>query len=184
MEDAALLLDLNAKDFDGVVDRVVSRIGEMNTLNAKVKAQIRKVLGLRHKHVTKDGLMTRRQSIAYEQNNKLLKASGKELDHKVVLVDGHSHDKKPNIMACLDKETEGTMILVGSLECITKPVVAMVRLSKAILMPKTTEVSLPVRFIFVAFTPASDMELDHHEIGRSMATMMANPVRCSCKAQA
>ena len=69
------------------------------------------------------------------------------------------------------------MSLVGSLSGIEKPLVAFVRLAEAVEMRKTTEISIRVRFIFIAFTPDSDIDMDHHEIGRTMSTMMANPVR-------
>ena len=82
-----------------------------------------------------------------------------------------------SIFASLKPGTEGSMSLVGSLSGIEKPLVAFVRLAEAVEMRKTTEISIRVRFIFIAFTPDSDIDMDHHEIGRTMSTMMANPVR-------
>ena len=72
--------------------------------------------------------------------------------------------------------TEGTMTLVGALESIDKPLVGLVRLTKAVVMPNLMEIPLPVRFIFVLFTPKPCFSLDCHEIGRAFSTLMSNKV--------
>ena len=168
LENAALMLDIEAEGFPAVVDLVVHRMTEHNSLNEKVAAQIRTVLGYRHKHVTKHGLMSRQESQTFLANNKLVHMSGKE---QAVL-----EVQSPGILSCLDPGTEGSISLVGALPEISKPAVAFLRLAKAVMMPKTSELHLPVRFIFIAFTPSSDMDIDHHEIGRSMSTLMADKV--------
>ena len=167
LDNMVLLLDLEAKDFPEVVDRVVHRLESTKAITAKVSAQMKTVLGYRHKHVTKHGLMTRKESANFEMNEKLIHMSGKTQNMEPV---------KPGILSCLEKGTEGSTVLVGTLDDMDKPVVALVRLSKAVMMPKTTEVSLPVRFIFIAFTPTLDDELDNYEIGRAMGTLLSNPV--------
>lgn len=83
--------------------------------------------------------------------------------------------RKQDILACMEEGTEGSIVLVGALKDITQPIVAFVRLAEAIEMPNTIEVSLPVRFIVILLTPHDDLDLDHHEIGRSMSTLMSNP---------
>lgn len=40
-------------------------------------------------------------------------------------------------------------------------------------MPAMTEVSIPVRFLFTLLGPRNS-ELDYHEIGRSISTLMSN----------
>ena len=84
--------------------------------------------------------------------------------------------RKQDILACMEDGTEGAIVLVGTLDDIDKPIVAFVRLAEAIVMPNTIEVSLPVRFIFILLTPTNNMNMDHHEIGRSFCTLMSNPV--------
>jgi len=175
LENVALMLDVEAKGFPDVVERVVHRMAEQHSLNEKVAGQIQLVLGYRHKHVTKNGLMSKTESLAFLSNNKLAHMSGKE--QTVMEMPGvgtPNTARKAGILSCLNLGTEGSISLVGALPEISKPAVALVRLAKAVMMPKTTEVSLPVRFIFIAFTPSSDMDLDHHEIGRSMSTLMAD----------
>ena len=167
------MLDVEATGFPDVVERVVHRMTEQHSLSEKVSGHLQLVLGYRHKHVTKNGLMSKTESMAFISNNKLAHMSGKE---QTVMELHGSPTSKTGILSCLDPGTEGSISLVGSLPDISKPTVALVRLAKAVMMPKTTEVCLPVRFIFIAFTPSSDMDLDHHEIERSMSTLMADKV--------
>jgi len=89
--------------------------------------------------------------------------------------DNLSKARKRDILNCLEDGTEGCIVLVGSLEDIDHPIVAFVRLGEALVMPNTIEVSLPVRFIFILLVPAFDLNMDHHEIGRSFSTLMSNP---------
>ena len=75
--------------------------------------------------------------------------------------------------------TEGTMTLVGSLDTIKKPLVGLIRLAHGTVMPNLMEVQIPVRFIFVLFTPAGSVSMDCHEIGRAFSTLMSNKVNRS-----
>ena len=86
-----------------------------------------------------------------------------------------ARERKESILACMEVGAEGAVLLVGALSCLTTPITAFVRLAKAINMPNTIEVSLPVRFLFVLLVP-EEMEVDGREMGRSMATLMVNPI--------
>ena len=85
--------------------------------------------------------------------------------------------RRDNIMHKLEEGTEGTMTLVGSLDSLKKPLVGFVRLGHGIVMPNLMEIPLPVRFIFVLFTPRISPNMDCHEVGRSFSTLMSNKVR-------
>jgi len=89
--------------------------------------------------------------------------------------DSMAKARKQDILACMQEGTEGAIVLVGALDDIDKPIVAFVRLAEAIAMPNTIEVTLPVRFIFILLTPSDNLNMDHHEIGRSFCTLMSNP---------
>lgn len=69
---------------------------------------------------------------------------------------------------------EATTVLVGSVGFLEQPTIAFVRLAHGILMPSITEVPVPVRFMFVLLGPPG-ADLDYHEVGRSISTLMANP---------
>jgi len=71
---------------------------------------------------------------------------------------------------------EATNVLVGSVEFLSAPVMAFVRLQDACELTNLTEVPLPVRFIFILLGPTGSSSLDYHEIGRSISTLMADEV--------
>jgi hypothetical protein len=50
-------------------------------------------------------------------------------------------ERKQNIISCLRDGTEGCNILVGELDDIQKPIVAFVRLEKALDLPNAIEVT-------------------------------------------
>ncbi len=79
-------------------------------------------------------------------------------------------------IARLKKDTEGAIVLTGALETLDKPVVALVRLNESIIMPNAIELPIPMRFVFVVLTPDPSPDMDYHEVGRSFATLMSNPV--------
>ncbi|XP_018315029.1 band 3 anion transport protein isoform X2 [Mycetomoellerius zeteki] len=68
---------------------------------------------------------------------------------------------------------EATVVLVGAVDFLDQPTIAFVRLAEGVLMPSITEVTIPVRFMFILLGPRN-ADLDYHEIGRSISTLMAN----------
>ena len=88
--------------------------------------------------------------------------------------------RRDSIMNRMEDGTEGTIALVGSLPSIEKPIVAVVRLASAVVMPNLMEVPVPVRFIFVLFTPDFSPNMDYHEVGRSFCTLMTHKVGNLC----
>lgn len=68
---------------------------------------------------------------------------------------------------------EATTVLVGAVDFLEQPTIAFVRLAEGVAMPTITEVNIPVRFLFILLGPVT-ADLDYHEIGRSISTLMAN----------
>lgn len=62
---------------------------------------------------------------------------------------------------------------VGAVDFLKQPTIAFIRLAEGIPIPGVTEVPIPVRFIFILLGP-KNVELDYHEVGRSIATLMSN----------
>ncbi|XP_049884910.1 anion exchange protein 2 isoform X2 [Pectinophora gossypiella] len=79
-----------------------------------------------------------------------------------------------SIMKRIPGDAEATTVLVGAVGFLEQPTIAFVRLAHGILMPSITEVPVPVRFMFVLLGPAG-ADLDYHEVGRSISTLMSNP---------
>ncbi|XP_067140255.1 band 3 anion transport protein-like [Centruroides vittatus] len=78
-----------------------------------------------------------------------------------------------SILKRIPEGAEATTVLVGALDTLQQPIIAFIRLAKGQMMPNLVEVPIPVRFIFVLLGPIHT-ELDYHEIGRSISTLMAN----------
>ncbi|KAJ0183991.1 hypothetical protein K1T71_000414 [Dendrolimus kikuchii] len=79
-----------------------------------------------------------------------------------------------SIMKRIPEDAEATTVLVGAVGFLEQPTIAFVRLAHGIQMPSITEVPVPVRFMFILLGP-SGADLDYHEVGRSISTLMSNP---------
>lgn len=86
--------------------------------------------------------------------------------------------KQSEVTTKVPEGAEATAVLVGTLEEITQPAIAFVRLAKGCMLGDLTEVAIPVRFLFVLFGP-TDKSDSFREIGRSIATLMSDRVRVS-----
>ncbi|XP_055317882.1 anion exchange protein 3 isoform X2 [Sitodiplosis mosellana] len=78
-----------------------------------------------------------------------------------------------SILKRIPSGAEATTVLVGSVDFLGQPTGAFVRLAEAIHIPGITEIPIPVRFIFILMGPKL-IDIDYHEVGRSIATLMSN----------
>lgn len=69
---------------------------------------------------------------------------------------------------------EATSVLVGTLAELERPAMAFVRLSQGRFLGNLTEVTIPIRFMFIILGPPDSH--DYYEIGRSVATLMSDKV--------
>uniref|UniRef100_A0A336M5M2 Anion exchange protein n=2 Tax=Culicoides sonorensis TaxID=179676 RepID=A0A336M5M2_CULSO len=78
-----------------------------------------------------------------------------------------------SIMKRIPRGAEATTVLVGAVDFLEQPTIAFVRLATGINLPGITEVPIPVRFLFILLGPKM-MDIDYHEVGRSISTLMSN----------
>lgn len=64
---------------------------------------------------------------------------------------------------------------LGCVEFLSRPTMAFVRLREAVELDAVLEVPVPVRFLFLLLGPSS-ANMDYHEIGRSISTLMSDKV--------
>jgi hypothetical protein len=64
---------------------------------------------------------------------------------------------------------------VGEVHGLSKPIMGFVRLTKSMVIGELTEVPVPTRFLFVLLGPRT-ADVNYHEIGRSIATLMSDEV--------
>ena len=81
--------------------------------------------------------------------------------------------QESDVKSRIPEGAEATTVLVGTLDELDHSVLAFVRLSKGCNLGKVTEVSIPVRFLFIMLGPSAYKE-SYHQIGRSIATLMSD----------
>nr|XP_033788634.1 anion exchange protein 2 isoform X1 [Geotrypetes seraphini]XP_033788635.1 anion exchange protein 2 isoform X1 [Geotrypetes seraphini] len=89
---------------------------------------------------------------------------------------GIQRSKSKHELKLLEKipdDAEATVVLVGCVEFLDQPTMAFVRLQEAVQLDSVLEVPVPVRFLFVLLGP-SNTNMDYHEIGRSISTLMSD----------
>lgn len=84
--------------------------------------------------------------------------------------------QKESILKRIPLGAEATTVLVGSVDFLKKRTAAFIRLAEGIMLPSLTEVTIPVRFMFILLGPPDPKDIDYHEVGRSMSTLMSNSV--------
>lgn len=70
---------------------------------------------------------------------------------------------------------EAANILVGEVDFLSYPMVALVRLLHSFVMPDLTEVPVPTKFVFIMLGPMGNQS-KYHEIGRAIATLLSDEV--------
>ncbi|XP_072269238.1 anion exchange protein 2 isoform X2 [Pyxicephalus adspersus] len=73
----------------------------------------------------------------------------------------------------IPENAEASVVLVGCVEFLDQPTMAFVRLQEAVELDSVLEVPIPVRFLFVLLGPSTS-NMDYHEIGRSISTLMSD----------
>lgn len=84
-------------------------------------------------------------------------------------------EQESDIKSRIPEGAEATNVLVGTLDDLEDSVLAFVRLSKGCNLGQVSEVSIPVRFLFVMLGPSKYKE-SYHQVGRSIATLMSDQV--------
>ncbi|XP_075070414.1 anion exchange protein 2 isoform X2 [Mixophyes fleayi] len=73
----------------------------------------------------------------------------------------------------IPENAEASVVLVGCVEFLSQPTMAFVRLQEAVELDSVLEVPIPVRFLFILLGPSTS-NMDYHEIGRSISTLMSD----------
>ena len=81
----------------------------------------------------------------------------------------------PAFLKKLPPNAEASNILVGEVDFLEKPITAFVRLANSSVIGDLTEVPIPTRFLFIMLGPCLAPKR-YHEIGRAIATLMADEV--------
>ncbi|XP_061083071.1 anion exchange protein 3 [Conger conger] len=196
----AVLLDLDQTTLPGIAHLVVETMIISDQIKAEDRANVLRALLLKHSHPNdeKEGFFPRNHSVSslgsFHRNHNHMPTTALPLvseDH------GEPRETKPQdqdkekalhplpaevhpaavrsmkLLAKIPKDAEATVVLVGCVEFLEQPAMAFVRLNEAVLLESVLEVPVPVRFLFVLLGP-SQSNMDYHEIGRSISTLMSD----------
>lgn len=132
--------------------------------------------------------LERLQSVASsDPENPGIVAEGEPLEDEEAITALPREERE--LLKHLHPDSEGTTVLVGSLDFLESPIAAFVRLAERQQLKHVTEVPVPARFFFILIGPPRDgsetsSHSAYHEVGRSIATLMADDAFQRCAAMA
>ncbi|XP_036395861.1 anion exchange protein 3 [Megalops cyprinoides] len=195
----AVLLDLEQTTLPGIAHLVVETMIISDQIKAEDRANVLRALLLKHSHPNdeKEGFFPRNHSVnsltSFHRNHnhlpdtslplvtedhvELRETKGAEHEKEKALhplpAEAHPAARSLKLLSKIPKDAEATVVLVGCVEFLEQPAMAFVRLSESVLLESVLEVPVPVRFLFVLLGP-SQSNMDYHEIGRSISTLMSD----------
>ncbi|XP_025047319.1 anion exchange protein 3 isoform X2 [Alligator sinensis] len=199
----AILLDLEQTTLPGIAHLVVETMIISDQIKAEDRANVLRALLLKHSHPNdeKEGFFPQNHSSSsmnsvvgnHHHNHNHMTDTCMPLmgEERIEMADPKPHDtecKEKNLhlhnseghrgkylklMEKIPDDAEATVVLVGCVQFLEQPTMAFVRLNEATFLESVLEVPIPVRFIFVLLGP-SQANMDYHEIGRSISTLMSD----------
>ncbi|XP_043380773.1 anion exchange protein 3 isoform X3 [Chelonia mydas] len=199
----AVLLDLEQTTLPGIAHLVVETMIISDQIKGEDRANVLRALLLKHSHPNdeKEGFFPRNHSsssmnsivgnhhhnhnhtadtcmpLMGEERIEMLDPRAQDLECKEKNLHLHSSEghrgKYLKLMEKIPDDAEASVVLVGCVQFLEQPTMAFVRLNEAVFLESVLEVPIPVRFIFVLLGP-SQANVDYHEIGRSISTLMSD----------
>ncbi|XP_073407817.1 anion exchange protein 2 isoform X2 [Dendrobates tinctorius] len=200
----AVLLDLDQRTLPGIAHQVVEQMIISDQIKAEDRANVLRALLLKHSHPSdeKDSSFSRNISAAslgsllgHHSTNHISQNSepnltdplmgGDPTETKIDLdrereslpsLPTIQRSKSKHELKLLEKipeNAEASVVLVGCVEFLEQPTMAFVRLQEAVELDSVLEVPIPVRFLFILLGPSTS-NMDYHEIGRSISTLMSD----------
>ncbi|XP_078535258.1 anion exchange protein 3 isoform X2 [Lissotriton helveticus] len=200
----AVLLDLEQTTLQGILHLVVETMVISDQIQAEDRANVLRALLLKHSHPNdeKDGFFPRNHSsnsmnsapvgnhvlnhnhavdtcipLMGQETFEIFDPKLHELDNKEKTLHFHGADghrnKSSKLLEKIPDDAEAAVVLVGCVEFLEQPTMAFVRLNESVFLESVLEVPIPVRFLFILLGPRQS-NMDYHEIGRSIATLMSD----------
>ncbi|XP_065417396.1 anion exchange protein 3 isoform X2 [Chrysemys picta bellii] len=199
----AVLLDLEQTTLPGIAHLVVETMIISDQIKGEDRANVLRALLLKHSHPNdeKEGFFPRNHSsssmnsivgnhhhnhnhtadtcvpLMGEERIEMLDPRAQDSECKEKNLHLHSSEghrgKYLKLMEKIPEDAEASVVLVGCVQFLEQPTMAFVRLNEAVFLESVLEVPIPVRFIFVLLGP-SQANVDYHEIGRSISTLMSD----------
>ncbi|XP_040214002.1 anion exchange protein 3-like [Rana temporaria] len=184
----AILLDLEQTSMLGIVRTIVDSMVVSEQIRAIDRSNVMRSLLLKHSHPNdgRDSHHPRTSTTSGVGNHVPTNSPQKETNTNNAHADPDNKQKTLNgpdghrikhwkLMEKIPEHAEATVVLVGCVEFLANPATAFVRLNEAVLLESVLEVPIPVRFLFILLGP-SQSNMDYHEMGRSISTLMSDKV--------
>ncbi|XP_062451446.1 LOW QUALITY PROTEIN: band 3 anion transport protein [Rhea pennata] len=178
----AVLLDVVETSLAGIAHMLVDQLIYEGQVKPQDQETLLRTLLLQHKHPSKaESVWTltpgqmQRGAAGGKEAEKLLP---QETVKTFTLAPGEQPGPgaaEPLLPKQVPEDTEASLVLVGCAAFLEQPTLAFVRLKNAVPLDAVLEAPLPARFLFVVLGPESP-HVSYHEIGRAVATMMADRV--------
>uniref|UniRef100_A0A8C0F012 Anion exchange protein n=1 Tax=Bubo bubo TaxID=30461 RepID=A0A8C0F012_BUBBB len=163
----AVLLDLEQTTLPGIAHLMVETMIISDQIRAEDRANVLRALLLKHRW----GARLWREAKGMGTSSLLFCILPWQKNLHLHNTEGHR--KYLKLMEKIPEDAEATVVLVGCVQFLEQPTMAFVRLNEAVFLESVLEVPIPVRFIFVLLGP-SQANMDYHEIGRSISTLMSD----------
>uniref|UniRef100_A0A8C4TKA2 Anion exchange protein n=1 Tax=Erpetoichthys calabaricus TaxID=27687 RepID=A0A8C4TKA2_ERPCA len=158
MSNGVVLLDVAETSLAGVAKEVVDSMVSSNQVKEEHREELLRTLLLRHS----SGPLESPGGEAQETSTPLVEQHHIEMETLAVTGEGDRQE-----------QVDATLVLVGPVDFLEKPTMGFVRLKQPADMHSVLEVSHPVRFVFILLGPKIP-NTEYHEIGRAIATLMAD----------
>ncbi|XP_076842631.1 electrogenic sodium bicarbonate cotransporter 4 isoform X2 [Brachyhypopomus gauderio] len=171
LQTSSILLDLEGYSLPQIVDEIVEKQIQDGLITAELREKISFVLLRKHRHQTKKPIHRSLADIGRPNlSNRDHDQSRSMNDISVTL---NTDQLKNKFMKKIPKDAEASNVLIGEVDFLDKPFVALVRLAQATTLGGLTEVPVPTRFLFVLLGPHGKAK-SYSEIGRAIATLMVD----------
>ncbi|NXT60339.1 S4A4 protein, partial [Chaetops frenatus] len=183
LQNGAMLLDLDATSFKEIIDKALSGQPEEAELQPALRERLAALLLLQPQHQPTKSLL----QLLAELGLSLCrgrKASCPIRHAPTASSPGQSEPRTQLSKTPLKEQlrnrfkkkvppgAEAAHIAVGEVEFLEKPLAAFIRLRRGVSLGSLAEVSLPSRFLFILLGPPKVKA--YHEVGRAMATLLAD----------
>uniref|UniRef100_A0A8C9L8W0 Anion exchange protein n=1 Tax=Pavo cristatus TaxID=9049 RepID=A0A8C9L8W0_PAVCR len=190
----AVLLDLEQTTLPGIAHLMVETMIISDQIRAEDRANVMRALLLKHSHPNdeKEGFFPRNHSSSsmnsivgnHHHNHTTDTCVPLMGEERIEMADPKAHEtecKEVRVMWGITapfSTPQGHLLACDStqqccVQFLEQPTMAFVRLNEAVFLESVLEVPIPVRFIFVLLGP-SQANMDYHEIGRSISTLMSD----------
>uniref|UniRef100_A0A8D0ETZ6 Anion exchange protein n=1 Tax=Strix occidentalis caurina TaxID=311401 RepID=A0A8D0ETZ6_STROC len=180
----AVLLDLEQTTLPGIAHLMVETMIISDQIRAEDRANVLRALLLKHRWVASSSHLTSSWALPLASVGCWLCVPGsfefmeagpdwwQALPGDISLYE-RAVSRQPSTAHPSDSLCSKHCLLVGCVQFLEQPTMAFVRLNEAVFLESVLEVPIPVRFIFVLLGP-SQANMDYHEIGRSISTLMSD----------